>query len=98
MLPLSVLDTKITDMEDKANPLEVAISKRIRVELSEREWSQDKLSSEVGITKAALNRYLKGHRSMPLPTLYEIAKAFKMSLRELMTKAEERISPEDRWF
>ena len=93
-----VLDTKVTDMEENANPLEVALSKQIRVELAEREWSQDYLANKVGITKAALNRYLKGHRSMPLPTLFEIAKAFGMSLREIMTKAEERISPEDRWL
>ncbi|GAA2941268.1 helix-turn-helix domain-containing protein [Glutamicibacter bergerei] len=85
-------------MEDKQNPLEVALSKQIRVELAEREWSQDFLAEKVGITKATLSRYLKGHRSMPLPTLYEIAKAFGMSLREIMTKAEDRISLEDRWF
>ncbi|WP_038463558.1 helix-turn-helix domain-containing protein [Arthrobacter sp. PAMC 25486] len=85
-------------MEDEANPLEVALSKQIRVELAEREWSQDHLAGKIGITKAALNRYLKGHRSMPLPTLYEVAKAFGMSLRDIVAKAEDRISPEDRWF
>lgn len=85
-------------MEDKQNPLEVALSKQIRVELTEREWSQDLLAEKVGITKATLSRYLKGHRSMPLPTLYEVAKVFNMSLREIMEKAEARIPPEDRWF
>lgn len=85
-------------MRREPTPLEVAIGHQIKVDLAEREWTQQELADKVGITRETLGNYMKGHRQMPMAVFSSIAKAFECSPREFMARAEERISPADRWF
>ena len=70
---------------------EAALVTQIKVELAERGMNQKELSEAVGIGRPAMNRYMKGHQSMPMPTFYKIAEVFGLSPRVLMERAEARL-------
>jgi len=79
-------------MNTFADDLEVALATQVKVELAERDMSQAELAEAVGIGRPALNRYLKGHQSMPMPVFFAVAQAFGLSPRALMEAAEARIA------
>jgi len=74
--------------------LESAVALQVKVELTERGMDQKDLAEAAGLERVTLNRYLKGHRSMPMPIFFKIAQALDMSAQELMSRAESRIAPE----
>lgn len=74
--------------------LEAAISTQIKVELVERDMTQKDLAEAVGVGRPAMNHYLKGHKSIPMPTFFKVAEVLGLTPRELMGRAEARIRPE----
>jgi len=82
-------------MSTYGEALEAALAKQIAVELVEREMTQKDLAEAVGIGRPAMNHYLKGHKSMPMPTFFRVAEVLGLTARELMTRAESRIVAED---
>jgi transcriptional regulator with XRE-family HTH domain len=75
--------------------LEAALSKQITIELAERDMTQKDLAEAIGVGRPALNRYMKGHQSMPMPTLFKVAEALKITPHALVERAEARLQPED---
>lgn len=75
--------------------LEAALARQIKVELVEREMDQKDLAEAAGMDRVTLNRYLKGHRSMPMPVFFKVAEALGLTPRVLMERAEARIDRED---
>ena len=69
-----------------------SIRLQVRVELTEHEMLQTELSEVVGVSTQAMNRYLQGHRTFPMPTFFKVAEAFGMTPSELIGKAEARVS------
>lgn len=78
-------------MDGYEDQLEAALILQIRVEMVERDMHQKDLSEAAGLERATLNRYLKGHRSFPAPTLFKIAGSFQMTPSELLRRAEARV-------
>ncbi|WXW93171.1 helix-turn-helix DNA binding domain [Arthrobacter phage BrayBeast] len=74
--------------------LEAALSKQIIIELAERDMTQKDLAEAIGVGRPALNRYMKGHQSMPMPTLFKVAEALGLTPHALLERAEARIQPE----
>lgn len=74
--------------------LEAALSTQIKVELVERDMTQKDLAEAIGIGRPAMNHYLKGHKSMPMPTFMKVAEALGLTPVTLMARAEARIQPE----
>ncbi|MFS0715521.1 helix-turn-helix transcriptional regulator [Arthrobacter sp. 1P04PC] len=72
--------------------LEAAIATQIKVELVERSMDQKDLAEAIEIERATLNRYMTGKRSIPMPTFFRIAETFGLSPRQLMERAEARLS------
>jgi transcriptional regulator with XRE-family HTH domain len=86
---------KITHMTTSyGEQLEAALAVQVKVELVERSWTQKDLAEAVGVGRPAMNHYLKGHKSIPMPTFFRIAEALNVTPRELMARAEARIQPE----
>lgn len=71
--------------------LEAALSTQIKVELAERDMTQGDLAEAVGVGRPAMNRYMRNHQSMPMPTFYKVAEVFGISAHELMKRAEARL-------
>jgi transcriptional regulator with XRE-family HTH domain len=66
---------------------ETALSAQIRDELGRRGMQQQELADAVGIGRATMNRYLQGHRTMPMPTFINVAAALGMQPSQLMGRA-----------
>jgi len=81
-------------METYGEKLEAALAIQIKVELAERDWTQTDLAEAVGVGRPALNRYMRGKASMPMPTYFKVAEVLGLSPRELMQRAEARIPRE----
>lgn len=83
------MGTKIAHMEtDEA--FEKALMKQIRMEMAERDMTQQQLAEAIGIERATLSRYLNRRQQMSVRTLTAISRALKMSRLELWTRAEGR--------
>ena len=72
--------------------LEAALMTEIRIELVTKDMNQQDLADALEMTKTTLNRYIKGHRSMPLGVLSRVARVLGTSAHELMERAEARVS------
>jgi transcriptional regulator with XRE-family HTH domain len=81
-------------MDTYGERLEAALATQIKVELVERNMHQKDLAEAVGIGRPAMNRYMKGHQSMPMPTFFRVAEALSLSPQVLMQRAEARIQAE----
>lgn len=82
----------MTDNEYTPHPLEVALAKQIRVELTEHDMSQTQLAENIGIGRVTLSRYLNGHRTFDYSQVISIAAAFGLEASELIRRAESRLS------
>jgi plasmid maintenance system antidote protein VapI len=82
-------------MDTYGERLEAALATQIKVELAERDMTQKDLAEAVGVGRPAMNHYIKGHKSMPLPTFVRVALVFGLSPQVLMQRAEARIQPGD---
>lgn len=78
-------------MDPDEDELAAAVMKQIRVEMLERDMLQKDLSDAAGMERATLNRYLMGHRSLPLPVFLRLAKALGIKPAELLGRAEARL-------
>lgn len=79
-------------MQTYGERLEAALATQIKIELVERDMTQKDLAEAVGIGRPAMNHYLKGHKSMPMPTFFKVAEVLGLSAQTLMQRAESRIS------
>ena len=82
------------DTNEYGARLEAAVALQIKVELTARQMDQKDLAEAAGMERVTLNRYLKGHRSMPMPVFFKIAETLGISPRTLMERAEARIQEE----
>lgn len=86
-------DTKVSHMNTSyGERLEAALATQLKVELAERDWTQKDLAEAIGIGRPAMNHYIKGHKSIPMPTFFKISEALGLTPRELMERAESRIA------
>ena len=76
----------------ETTPLEAAIAKQILVELTERDMTQEHLAEALGTTPATLNRYLRGKRSMPMPTFFKVADVLGVDAPTLLSRAAARLA------
>lgn len=81
-------------MDTYGGELEAALARQIKVELAKRDMDQKDLAEAAKIERGTLNRYLKGHRSMPMPVFFRVAAALNVNPGELMERAESHIRPE----
>ena len=51
--------------------------------LVERNMTQKRLAESIGIAPVTLNRYIKGERRIPEPTLYKVADFFNVEPHQL---------------
>ena len=74
--------------------MELALAKQIKVELAERDMTQTDLAEAAGVGRPAMNRYLQGKSSIPMPTFLKVASVLGISPDVLMGRIVERASKE----
>jgi transcriptional regulator with XRE-family HTH domain len=82
-------------MDTYVEHLESALATQIKVELVERDMTQKDLAEAVGIGRPAMNHYMRGHKSMPMPTFLKVARALGLSPDDLMSRVVSRIAKGD---
>ena len=87
--------TKVVHMDTYGDRFEASLAIQIKVALVECGMSQKELAEAVHIEPATLSRYIKGHKSMPMPIFFRVAESLRVSPSELMNRAEARIQPGD---
>lgn len=80
-----------TTSAGEPTPLELAVAKQIKVELTEHDMTQQQLADSLGMERATLNRYLGGKRSMPMPVFFKVAEALGLPAQELLARAAARV-------
>lgn len=78
-------------MDTYGDRLEAAITTQLRVELAERAMSQQEFAAALDMPSATLSRYMKGHRSIPMPTFFKMAEVLGVPAKTLMERAEARL-------
>lgn len=81
----------MADMEAYEDRLEAALIVQLRVELAERDMSQQELAAALDMPAGTVSRYMKGHRSVPMPTFFRIAEILGVPAKVLMERAEARL-------
>jgi len=82
-------------MNTNEERMESALATQIKVELAERDLTQTDLAELVGVGRPAMNRYMRGKASMPMPTFFKVAEALSLSPAVLMDRVVARASKED---
>lgn len=82
-------------MNTNEERMEMALATQVKVELAERDLTQTDLAELVGVGRPAMNRYMRGKASMPMPTFFKVADALGLSADVLMTRVVERAAKED---
>jgi transcriptional regulator with XRE-family HTH domain len=75
--------------------MEAALGTQLKIELTERGMSQADLADAVGVGRVAVNKYIKGHVSIPMGTFVKVAGALGLTPDVLMARVVERASRED---
>lgn len=87
-------DTNVVHMNTNEERMELAMAKQIKVELAERDMTQTDLAEAAGVGRPAMNRYLQGKSSIPMPTFLKVASVLGIGPDVLMTRIVERASKE----
>jgi transcriptional regulator with XRE-family HTH domain len=87
---MRTLKTKVASVTTYGERLEAALATQIKIELVERNMTQKDLAEAIGIGRPAMNHYMRGHRSIPMPTFFAVAEVLGISPRDLLERAEAR--------
>lgn len=75
--------------------LQEATGRQIKAERAALGMTQAELAEKIGKEKQSVMRYENGKRDIPLDDLALIARAFSLSVVELLGRAEQRIQQDD---
>ncbi|MCF8260973.1 MAG: helix-turn-helix transcriptional regulator [Melioribacteraceae bacterium] len=62
---------------------------RLKVLRSERDWTQEKLSNELEVSRQTINAIEKGKFDPSLPLAFKIARLFSLSIEEIFEYSED---------
>lgn len=71
------------------------VGEQIRGEASIRGLSVSELARLMSIDRVTLRRYLIGERSLPMPVLYDAARAIGIAPEVIVDRADRRMSQDD---
>lgn len=90
-LCIARLALNVARMDTYGDRLEAAIRTQLRVELAARDMSQQEFAAALDMPSATLSRYMKGHRSIPMPVFFKMAEVLGVTAKVLMEQAEDRL-------
>ena len=68
-----------------------AVAAQLRAERAAAQMAVRELADASGVTEQSLLRYLNEKRDIPVPVLYQICAGLKVSVHELVRRAELRL-------
>lgn len=82
---------RLTHMDYTADDYTRAVASQLRAERAASQMSVRELAEASGVTEQSLLRYLNEKRDIPVPVLYQICSGLKISVHELVKRAERRL-------
>ncbi|WP_295101442.1 helix-turn-helix domain-containing protein [uncultured Microbacterium sp.] len=81
-------------MKTPGEQFNAAVGRQLRAEIAAAGSSIAAMAREVGIARSALDNYVTGKRSIPVPILYAVSAALDVAPHVVITRAEERLRSE----
>ncbi|WP_230100361.1 helix-turn-helix domain-containing protein [Microbacterium sp. Bi98] len=81
-------------MKTPGEQFNAAVGRQLRAEIAAAGSSIAAMAREVGIARSALDNYVTGKRSIPVPILYAVSAALDIAPHVVITRAEERLRSE----
>ena len=67
---------------------EVQLKNRLKVLRAERDWSQERLAKELGVSRQTINAIETGKYDPSLPLAFKFAQLFDLSIEEIFDPGE----------
>lgn len=77
------------------SPLSAAIAATVRAERAAKDWTQQELARHSGVSYGSVRRIEEGTRAADVAQADRLARAFGMTLTELLHLAEQRLQRDD---
>lgn len=77
-------------MNTPAERFNAAVGRQVRAEISAAGSSVAAMARRIGIARSALDNYVKGERSIPVPIVYAVCDAVQIEPHVLVERAEQR--------
>ncbi len=84
----------VTHVKTPGEQFNAAVGRQLRAEIAAAGSSIAAMAREVGIARSALDNYVTGKRSIPVPILYAVSAALDIAPHVVITRAEERLRSE----
>ena len=81
-------------MTTPGDEFNAAVGRQLHGEIAAGGSSIAGMSRTIGIARSALDNYVRGKRSIPVPILYDICTALGIEPHLVLTRAEERLRSE----
>ncbi|MBO9625279.1 MAG: helix-turn-helix transcriptional regulator [Microbacterium sp.] len=84
----------VTQMETPGEQFNAAVGRQLRGEIAAGGSSIAGMARQIGIARSALDNYVTGKRSIPVPILYAVCAILDIAPHKLVARAEERLLSE----
>ncbi len=81
-------------METSGEQFNAAVGRQLRAEIAAGGSSIAGMAREIGIARSALDNYVTGKRSIPVPTVYAVCVRLGIDPHIVIARAEERLQTE----
>jgi transcriptional regulator with XRE-family HTH domain len=81
-------------MDTYGSKYNAVVGDELQAERAAKHLTVRELSEQSGIVKGTLQRYLSGHRDIPVPALYAIANALDLEPAVILDRASARLGKE----
>lgn len=78
-----------------ADDFNAAVGSQLRAEIAAARSSIAAMARDIGIARSALDNYVTGKRSIPIPVVYQVCAVVGLEPHVLLDRAEDRLRADD---
>lgn len=84
----------VTHVKTPGEQFNAAVGRQLRAEIGAAGSSIAAMARKIGIARSALDNYVTGKRSIPVPIVYAVSASLDIAPHIMITRAEERLRSE----
>lgn len=85
----------VTHVKTQGERFNAAVGRQLRAEIAAAGSSIAGMAREIGVARSALDNYVTGKRSIPIPIVYCVGAALEVAPHVILARADERLRAED---
>jgi transcriptional regulator with XRE-family HTH domain len=82
----------VTRVKTSADLFNAAVGRQLRAEIAAAGSSIAAMAREAGVARSALDNYVTGKRSIPVPLVYSVCSIINVAPHLVLARAEERLN------